>query len=186
MKIKRASGAEEPATADAGATAPARSLASPFGVDETAELLLDLLERAALVQPDLLALVRDRASTGTPVTQALVDEGATTADGVARMLAARHHLQIVDLGSVGVGVDADAAHSGPDARTLGRRAVCAGGRRAQGGGGGSRQPSRDRRAASRHEALAGARRRVARRHPRRAPAPRANRRRDRLGRRRRA
>ena len=106
MKIKRASGAEEPTTADAEATAPARSLASPFGVDETAELLLDLLERAALVQPDLLALVRDRASTGTPVTQALVDEGATTADGVARMLAARHHLQIVDLGSVGVGLDA--------------------------------------------------------------------------------
>ena len=40
------------------------------------------------------------------VTQALMDEGVAVSDGVARMLAVRHHLQIVDLPGVGVAVDA--------------------------------------------------------------------------------
>ena len=82
------------------------SLASPFGVDETTELLLDLLEHSALVAPDALALVRGRTATGTPVTQALIDEGVASPAGVARMLAVRHHLAIVDLPAVGVALDA--------------------------------------------------------------------------------
>ena len=82
------------------------SLASPFGIDETTELLLDLLEHSALVAPDALALVRGRTATGTPVTQALIDEGVASPAGVARMLAVRHHLAIVDLPAVGVALDA--------------------------------------------------------------------------------
>jgi type IV pilus assembly protein PilB len=82
------------------------SLASPFGVDETTALLLDLLEHSALVAPDALALVRGRTATGTPVTQALIDEGVASSAGVARMLAVRHHLAIVDLPAVGVALDA--------------------------------------------------------------------------------
>ena len=72
----------------------------------TAELLLDLLEHTALVAPDALALVRGRTADGVPLTQALIDEGAATSDGVARMLAVRHHLPVVDLPAVGVAVDA--------------------------------------------------------------------------------
>jgi type IV pilus assembly protein PilB len=90
------------------ATAPEPTLATPFGVSETAELVLDLLGRTTLVPPDVLALVRGRTAGGTPVTQALIEEGVATPDGVARMLAARHHLPVVDLPDVGVA--ADAAH----------------------------------------------------------------------------
>jgi type IV pilus assembly protein PilB len=82
------------------------SLASPFGIDETTELLLDLLEHSALVAPDALTLVRGRTAAGTPVTQALIDEGVASSAGVARMLAVRHHLAIVDLPAVGVALDA--------------------------------------------------------------------------------
>ena len=40
------------------------------------------------------------------MTQALIDEGVATSEGIARMLAVRHHLPVVDLPSVGVAVDA--------------------------------------------------------------------------------
>jgi type IV pilus assembly protein PilB len=105
MSIRRASNAETAEAAGSG-VAPSRSLATPFGADDTAELLLDLLEHTALVAPDALALVRGRTVQGTPLTQALVDEGVASSDGVARMLAVRHHLPVVDLPAVGVAVDA--------------------------------------------------------------------------------
>jgi type IV pilus assembly protein PilB len=84
----------------------AQPLASQFDVNETAELVLDLLSRTDLVAPDVLALVRGRTARGATVSQALIDEGAATSDGMARMLAARHHLPLIDLSSVGVAVDA--------------------------------------------------------------------------------
>ena len=43
MKLTRAPSADEASPAEA-TQAPARTLATPFGVDETTELLLDLLE----------------------------------------------------------------------------------------------------------------------------------------------
>jgi type IV pilus assembly protein PilB len=88
------------------ANSAAEPLTAPFGANETAELVLDLLERTALLPPDTLALVRGRSTRGVPVTQALVDEGVATPDGVARMLAARHHLSLVDLSDVGIAVGA--------------------------------------------------------------------------------
>ena len=54
----------------------------------------------------MLSLVRGRTADGTSLTQALIEEGVATSDGVARMLAVRHHLPVVDLPSVGVAVDA--------------------------------------------------------------------------------
>ena len=89
-----------------GSDAPASPHATPFGVNETAELVLDLLGRTALLAPDVLALVRGRTARGMPVTQALVEEGVATSEGVARMLAARHHLPLVDLPGVGIAFDA--------------------------------------------------------------------------------
>jgi type IV pilus assembly protein PilB len=100
----RTSDAEEIAAAEPAA--PARTLATPFGVDETAESLLELLEATGLVDPNAMSVVRERASGGTPVTQALMDADVAVPDGVARMLAVRHHLPVVDLLSVGVAVDA--------------------------------------------------------------------------------
>jgi type IV pilus assembly protein PilB len=104
MNSTRTPDAEEAASTEPAA--PARSLASPFGVDETAELLLDLLEATGLVDLNAMAVVRERASGGTPVTQALMDADVASPDGVARMLAVRHHLPVVDLLSIGVAVDA--------------------------------------------------------------------------------
>ena len=106
MRITRAPAAEEQPPTEVVGASSSRSLATPFGVDETAELLLDLLEHTELVGPDAFTLVRERVSAGAPVTQALVDEGVATSDGVARMLAVRHHLPIVELPNVGVAVDA--------------------------------------------------------------------------------
>jgi hypothetical protein len=105
MSIRRTSSAESTESAGSG-VAPSRSLATPFGADDTAELLLDLLEHTALVAPDALALVRGRTVQGAALTQALIDEGVASSDGVARMLAVRHHLPVIDLPAVGVAIDA--------------------------------------------------------------------------------
>ena len=105
MKLTRVPSADEISPGlDTGA--PARSLATPFGADETAELLLDLLEATSLISPAAIAEVRGRTANGAPVTQALIDEGVATSEGVARMLAVRHHLPVIDLPSVGVAVNA--------------------------------------------------------------------------------
>ena len=83
-----------------------RPLHAAFGVNETAELVLDLLEGTALVAPDVLGLVRGRTKDGGSVTEALIAEGVVTPEGVARMLSVRHHLPLVDLSAVGVAADA--------------------------------------------------------------------------------
>ena len=105
MKTARTKKASAP-DAPQEAAAPGQPLATPFGVDETAGLVVDLLELTGLVTADALALVRGRVENCTPATQALIEEGAATSDGVARMLAVRHHLPLVDLHAVGVTVDA--------------------------------------------------------------------------------
>ena len=87
-------------------TTPAHQLRAAFGVNETAELVIDLIGRTALVQPDVLALVRGRTAEGGSVTEALIEEGAVGSEAVARMLAVRHHLPVVDLPSEGVAADA--------------------------------------------------------------------------------
>jgi type IV pilus assembly protein PilB len=96
----------EPGGSEASPPGPAQPLRPVFGVNETAELVLDLLSSTALVAPDVLALVRGRTAAGSSVTEALVEEGVVDAEGVARMLAVRHHLPLVDLPSVGVGAEA--------------------------------------------------------------------------------
>jgi type IV pilus assembly protein PilB len=85
---------------------PAQPLHGRLDVNETAELVLDLLSHAGLVPPDRLALIRGRAAEGAAVTDALVEEGVAPVDGIARMLAVRHHLPVVDLPASGVAADA--------------------------------------------------------------------------------
>jgi type IV pilus assembly protein PilB len=90
----------------AGGATPAggQSQAALHGVtiNKTAELVLDLLSFTGLIEPDRLALVRGRAGPGGSFAQALVDEGIATSEGIARMLAARHQLPLVDLSLTGV------------------------------------------------------------------------------------
>src|ERR687888_1520573 len=77
------------------------------GVNELAELVADLLAATGLVPADKLALVRGRAGPSGSIAQAIVDEGVASGEGIARMLAARHQLPLVDLPLTGV--DAEAA-----------------------------------------------------------------------------
>ena len=99
----------KPSTAVAPAEIPAptgaRSLAAPFGVNAMTELVVDLLAATALVQPDKLALVRSRAGQGT-LAQAIIDEGVAPPEGIARSLAVRHQVPLVDLAVTGVMKDA--------------------------------------------------------------------------------
>jgi type IV pilus assembly protein PilB len=93
--------------------APARDASAPeppAPVNELAELVADLLGATGLVPEDKLALVRGRAGQGS-MAQAIVDEGLATGEGIARMVAARHQLPLVDLAVTGV--DEEAAKSIP-------------------------------------------------------------------------
>jgi type IV pilus assembly protein PilB len=92
-----------------GGTAPpvtpastASPLGSAFAVNELAELVVDLLAATQLLPEDKLALVRGRAQQTGSLPKALVDEGVASSDGIARMVAARHQLPLVDLALSGV------------------------------------------------------------------------------------
>jgi type IV pilus assembly protein PilB len=91
-------------TTGEGAPAPAQNPATVLGVtiNKTAELVFDLLGETGLVEPDKLALARGRAGPAGSFSQALVDEGIATSAGIARMIAARQQLPLVDLSITGV------------------------------------------------------------------------------------
>ena len=71
-------------------------------VNPQAELVLDLLAATGLVPEDRLAVVKGRAGTGGSVALALAEEGLASSDGVARILAARSGMPLVELGVTGV------------------------------------------------------------------------------------
>src|SRR3989440_10052524 len=100
-----------PAPAEGTAGAPATPPPGGPGVNELAELVSDLLAATGLVPADKLALVRGRAGQSGSIAQAIVDEGVASTEGIARMLAARHQLSLVDLPLTGV--DAEAAEGVP-------------------------------------------------------------------------
>src|SRR5436305_12465636 len=79
-------------TAGNGAASPEQ----PYGVNELAELVVDLLAATGLVPADKLALVRGRAQTSGSLAQALVEEGVAWSDGIARVVPSRQQLQLVD------------------------------------------------------------------------------------------
>jgi len=79
-------------------TAPAagQPLAPALGVNESVELVVDLLSATALLPPDQLAVVRGRAGQGS-LAQAIIDEGVAAPEGIARTLAVRYQIPLVDL-----------------------------------------------------------------------------------------
>jgi len=81
---------------------PAAPLQPHAHVNATAELVADLLAATGLVAADKLALVRGRAGASGSLAQAIIDEGVASSDGIARTLAARHQLPLVDLAVVAV------------------------------------------------------------------------------------
>src|SRR5947207_2624196 len=82
--------------AEGGGLAPASS------VNAVAELVADLLAATNLLAEDKLNVVRGRAGQAGSLSKAIVDEGFAASEGVARMLAARHHMSLVDLPLTGV------------------------------------------------------------------------------------
>ena len=80
-------------------------------VNASAELVADLLAATGLVPEDKLALARGRAGANGSLAQALVDEGIATSEGIARTLASRYQLPLVDLTEVGI--DPEAAKQMP-------------------------------------------------------------------------
>ena len=92
-------------TGEETAATGAQPLAAPFGVNTMAELVVDLLSATNLVAPDKLAIVRGRAGQGS-LAQAIVDEGVAPPEGIARSLAVRYQISIVDLAATGVAKDA--------------------------------------------------------------------------------
>jgi type IV pilus assembly protein PilB len=82
--------------AEGGGLSPAPS------VNAVAELVADLLAATNLLAEDKLNVVRGRAGQVGSLSKAIVDEGFASSEGVARMLAARHHMSLVDLPLIGV------------------------------------------------------------------------------------
>jgi type IV pilus assembly protein PilB len=101
----------DPAAGDVGVGAGGPGLRPAFGVNEAAELLTDLMSATGLVAADKLALVRGRSLQGVSFAQALVDEGVASSEGLARILAARYQLPLVDLAAAGI--DPEAAKTLP-------------------------------------------------------------------------
>jgi type IV pilus assembly protein PilB len=70
-------------------------------INALAELVADLIAATGLVPADKLALVRGAAGPGS-LAQALVDQDVASGEGIARTLAARYHMPLVDLALTGV------------------------------------------------------------------------------------
>ncbi|HSC50444.1 MAG TPA: ATPase, T2SS/T4P/T4SS family [Gaiellaceae bacterium] len=102
LRLSGKSGADEASAVDAGGGL--RAPAPP--VNEVAELVADLIEATGLVSADRLAAVRGRVRQGGSFSQAIVDEGVATSEGLARTLASRYQLPFIDLPLTGVSEEA--------------------------------------------------------------------------------
>jgi type IV pilus assembly protein PilB len=98
------------APADAGVAGGER-LSSGMAVNAMAELVVDLLSATGLIPEDRLAMVRGRAGQGGSLAQAIVDEGVAPPEGIARSLAVRYQVALVDLALAGI--DKEAAEQIP-------------------------------------------------------------------------
>jgi type IV pilus assembly protein PilB len=87
----------------AGATPQggARIGGTPPPINALTELVADLLSATGLVPADKLAMVRGAAGQGS-FAEALVEYGVASSEGIARTLAARYHMALVDLPLTGV------------------------------------------------------------------------------------
>jgi len=90
--------------ADAPA-APGEPIKAPFAINKVTELVADLIEATGLLTPDKLALVRGRAGQGS-FAEAIIAEGVASGEGIARTLAGRFGMPLVDLAVSGIDPEA--------------------------------------------------------------------------------
>jgi type IV pilus assembly protein PilB len=103
MDTERPPHLRTPGTTPEGAAPPggARLGGTPPPINALVELVADLISATGLVPADKLALVRGAAGPGS-LAQALVDQEVASSEGIARTLAARYHMPLVDLALTGV------------------------------------------------------------------------------------
>ena len=107
MDIERPPNLRTPGSEPGSATPPASTgLGGPAPpINALAELVADLIAATGLVPADKLALVRGAAGMGS-FAHALVEQNLASSEGLARTLAARYQMPIVDLALTGVADEA--------------------------------------------------------------------------------
>jgi type IV pilus assembly protein PilB len=81
----------------------------PVTLNESADLVTDLIESTGLVEPGGLARARERAGASGSLADALVEEGVASSDAAARVLARHSGHPLVDLSAVGASFEATEA-----------------------------------------------------------------------------
>src|ERR671933_2722675 len=89
-----------PQGGEAGSAAPP-PLGGQHPINALAELVADLIAATGLLPPDRLAMVRGQAGSGS-LSQAILDAGVASSEGIAKTMAARHQLPLIELAAVGV------------------------------------------------------------------------------------
>ena len=107
MDIERPPNLRTPGSEPGSATPPggAGIGGSPPPINALAELVADLIAATGLVPADKLALVRGAAGMGS-FAHALVEQNVASSEGLAKTLAARYQMPLVDLALTGVADDA--------------------------------------------------------------------------------
>jgi type IV pilus assembly protein PilB len=107
MDIERPPNLRTPGTEPVSATPPAGAGlgGSPPPINALAELVADLIAATGLVPADKLALVRGAAGMGS-FAHSLVENNLASSEGLAKTLAARYQMPLVDLALTGVADDA--------------------------------------------------------------------------------
>src|ERR671924_493461 len=107
MDIERPPKLRSPGTEPGSATPPggAGLGGAPPPINALAELVADLIAATGLVPADKLALVRGAAGMGS-FAHTLVEQNLASSEGLAKTLAARYQMPLVDLALTGVADDA--------------------------------------------------------------------------------
>jgi type IV pilus assembly protein PilB len=107
MDTERPPNLRAPGTEPGSATPPGAAGigGSPPPINALAELVADLIAATGLVPADKLALVRGAAGMGS-FAHALVENNVASSEGLAKTLAARYQMPLVDLALTGVADDA--------------------------------------------------------------------------------
>jgi len=103
VDIERPPNLRTPGTEPGGATPPggAGFGGPPPPINALAELVADLIAATGLVPADKLAMVRSAAGMGS-FAHALVEQNVASSEGLARTLAVRYQVPLVDLALTGV------------------------------------------------------------------------------------
>ena len=107
MDIERPPNLRTPGTEPGPATSPggAGIGGPPPSINALAELVADLIAATGLVPADKLAQVRSSAGMGS-LAHALVEQNVASSEGLARTLAVRYQMPLVDLALTGVSDEA--------------------------------------------------------------------------------